>query len=104
MQFAPNSPRQSAATTALLTPSEWRALVDQKEHEIVDLRRQVAWFQRQIFGQKSERRQPEPDGVQASLGESFAVVPDETPPNKKSRIVEHTRYLASRLQPTVDEQ
>ena len=91
MQFAPNSPRQSATTTALLTPSEWRALVDQKDHEIVDLRRQVAWFQRQIFGQKSERRQPEPDGIQASLGESFAVVPDQTLPNKKSRIAAHER-------------
>ena len=91
MNFASNSPRQHAATSALLTSSEWRALVDQKDHEIVDLRRQVAWFQRQIFGQKSERRQLEPDGIQASLGESFAALPDVSPPIKKSRIAEHTR-------------
>lgn len=91
LNFASNSPRQRAATTALLTPSELVTLVGKQEHEIVDLRRQVAWFQRQIFGQKSERRQPEPDGVQASLGDAFVVVPDETLPNKKSRIAEHTR-------------
>jgi hypothetical protein len=29
------------------------ALLDAKEREIIRLRRQVAWLQRQIFGQKS---------------------------------------------------
>ena len=55
------------------------------------LRRQVAWFQRQIFGQKSEQRLPEPDGVQGTLGESFAAIPDVVPPNKKTRVAGHTR-------------
>ena len=53
------------------------------------LRRQVAWFQRQIFGQKSEQRLP--DGVQGTLGESFDAVPDVVPPNKKTRVAGHAR-------------
>jgi hypothetical protein len=62
-----------------------------KDREIVHLRRQVAWFQRQIFGQKSERRLPEPEGIQGTLGELFEIVPDDLPPAKKSRIAAHER-------------
>ena len=60
-------------------------------HEIVNLRRQVAWFQRQIFGQKSEKRLAETDSVQGTLGESFDTVPDVVPPNKKTIIASHAR-------------
>ena len=67
-----------------------REIVKQ-EHEIVNLRRQVAWFQRQIFGQKSARRLPEADGVQGTLGEAFDAVPDATPPNPKTRVARHER-------------
>ena len=66
-------------------------LISKQEHEIVNLRRQVAWFQRQIFGQKSEKRLPEPDGVQGTLGESFAAIPEVVPPNKKTRVASHER-------------
>ena len=59
------------------------------------LRRQVAWFQRQIFGQKSEQRLPEPDGVQGTLGESFAAIPEGVPPNKKTRAAGHERESKS---------
>ena len=64
------------------------------------LRRQVAWFQRQIFGQKSEQRLPEPDGVQGTLGESFAAIPEVVPPNKKTRVAGHER--ASKPNPPTD--
>jgi transposase len=79
-----------AAVTAL-TPPELIDLVSKQEREIVNLRRQVAWFQRQIFGQKSERRLPEPEGVQGSLGESFAAIPEHTPSECKSRVAAHER-------------
>ena len=39
-------------------------LVGKQAREIENLRRQVTWFQRQIFGQKSERRMPAVDGAQ----------------------------------------
>ncbi len=86
----------SAATTdaPALTPHQVGELLRNHralEHEVVALRRQVAWFQRQIFGSKSERRLPEPEGVQGTLGESFDAVPDAAPPNKKSRIAAFDR-------------
>ena len=90
----PSPPARSsiAATEAsALTPPQLVELVSKQEREIANLRRQVAWFQRQIFGQKSERRLPEQEGVQGTLGESFAAVPDAAPPNSKSRIAAHER-------------
>lgn len=54
-----------------LSAVDMAKLLDAKDREIVRLRRQVAWFQRQIFGQKSERRLPEQEGVQGTLGELF---------------------------------
>lgn len=61
------------------------------ENEVVALRRQVAWFQRQIFGQKSERRMPETHASQGTLGEAFDAVPDQAPPAKKQRIDSYER-------------
>ena len=107
MQFAPNLTAHSEQEMQALAPAELIKLVSKQgceiakqEHEIVNLRRQVAWFQRQIFGQKSEQRLPEPDGVQGTLGESFDAVPDATPPNKKTRVASHTR--ASQPNPPTD--
>nr|WP_158597921.1 hypothetical protein [Noviherbaspirillum saxi] len=90
----PSPPAHSpiAATDAsALTLPQLVELVSKQEREIANLRRQVAWFQRQIFGQKSERRLPEPEGVQGTLGESFAAVPDTAPPNSKSRVAAFDR-------------
>ena len=78
-----------------LTPVEIANLLDTKDREIVHLRRQVAWFQRQIFGQKSDRRLPEPEGVQGTLGETFDTIPDGSAPNKKIRIAGHERDTRS---------
>ena len=86
MQFATHSAvdftTKSEREMKALAPAELIELVSKQgreivkqEHEIVNLRRQVAWFQRQIFGQKSERRLPELEGVQGTLGESFDAVP-----------------------------
>jgi len=61
------------------------------ERENAELRRQLAWFQRQLFGQKSERRIVEIEGVQGSLGQDFSAVPDQTPPNKRTHVAGHER-------------
>jgi hypothetical protein len=91
MQFNHRSAANLAHPTVALSAAEMVNLLDVKDREI-DLRRQVAWFQRQVFGQKSERRLPEPEGVQGTLGELFEIVPDDLPPpNKKSRIAAHER-------------
>lgn len=85
-----------------LTAPEMRALLDAQGREIIRLRRQVAWFQRQIFGQKSERRMPEPEGVQGTLGEAFDVVPDDAAPAKKINIAAHEREPRSKNRNLID--
>ena len=71
--------------------------IGKQAHEIVNLRRQVEWFQRQIFGQKSERRLlPEMQGVQGTLGETFTAIPDSAPPSPKTRIAGHERQSKPR--------
>ena len=95
-QFAPYSEQKIKA----LAPAELIELIGKQEHEIVNLRRQVAWFQRQIFGQKSEKRLPELEGVQGTLGEPFDAIPEVVPPNKKTRVAGHTR--ASKPNPPTD--
>ena len=95
MQFAPHSaqnpdPNPTPKMNAL-APAELIELVVKQEHEIVNLRRQVAWFQRQIFGQKSERRVPEADGVQGTLGEAFDAIAGAAPPNQKTIVASHAR-------------
>ena len=82
---------ESAASAVAMPPSELAILLSKLERENLHLRRQVAWFQRQIFGQKSERRMPEPDGVQGSLGEAFDAIAQTTLVGKKTRIAAHER-------------
>lgn len=86
-----HSASENASPAVGMTAPEMSALLDAKEREIIRLRRQVAWFQRQIFGQKSERRTPEPEGIQGTLGEAFDLVPDDAAPAKKTKIGEHER-------------
>jgi transposase len=66
------------------------------ESEVVALRRQVAWFQRQIFGQKSERREPVPEGMQGTLGQSFAALPETPQAGKKRWVTAHEREVKSK--------
>jgi len=58
---------------------------------VADLSRQVEWFQRQLFGEKSERRLVEPDARQGTLGQAFDAIPSDGPPNKKIQVAGHER-------------
>jgi hypothetical protein len=53
MQNTPISTAKTSQKTTALTPLAMAELLNAKDREIGNLRRQVAWFQRQIFGQKS---------------------------------------------------
>lgn len=68
-----------------------RDLVKAQSSEIVQLRTQLEWFKRQVFGQKSEKRHIEPGSEQGILGEDFAARPDAPAPGKKTRIGAHER-------------
>src|SRR3974390_3576888 len=56
---------------------------------IDDLTRQLEWFKKQMFGEKSERRLPPPDGSQSSLGEWAQG--DAQPEASTITIAEHRR-------------
>jgi transposase len=102
MHSDPHSASEIGSPTVGMIAPEISALLDAKEREIVRLRRQVAWFQRQIFGQKSERRMPGPEGVQGTLGEAFDVVPDDVVPGKKAKIAEHERAPKNKNKNLID--
>ena len=68
MQLPPSSASKIVPPTVALSAADMAKLLDALERELVQLRCQVAWFQRQFFGQKSERRLPESNGVQGKLG------------------------------------
>jgi hypothetical protein len=70
--------------------------------EIVQLRAQLAWFQRQIFGIKSERRVVATDAVQGTLGQAFDAVAQAPAPGQKIRVAGHERDAAPK-QPDADE-
>jgi len=91
MQYASGSASLTPEQIAQLSATETVVLVGKLANEIAQLRRQVAWFQRQIFGQKSERHLVQAEGVQASLGESFDAIPGALPENKKTRVEAHER-------------
>ena len=78
------------------------ALVQAQSNEIAELRAQVAWFQRQLFGSKSEKRIVEPDATQGTLGEAFDAVPGTPAPGRKTRVAGHDRTGAPK-RPTGDE-
>ena len=85
------SSQKTATGPVALSPTQLVDLVAKQEREIINLRRQVAWFQRQIFGQKSEKRHPEPDGVQGVLGIGFDALPGTPLPAQKTVVAGHER-------------
>jgi len=66
------------------------------EQEVVNLRHQIAWFQRQLFGQKSEKRIVELSGVQGVLGIAFDDLPTQSEPPKKQRIASYERQTSAK--------
>ncbi|NCA72689.1 MAG: IS66 family transposase [Sphingobacteriia bacterium] len=63
----------SAACDIVDAPPEWPAERAELLARIAQLEQQLAWFQRQIFGEKSERRLLLPPPEQLSLGEGFTT-------------------------------
>ena len=82
-----------------------------RPHQVVDLSRelaaakhQIAWFKRQIFGQKSERRIIDGTYGQMSLGEAIDVAQSVTPPvPTESPVAAHTRRSTAKKPDTGDD-
>ena len=86
-----NSSPSTHEDAPALTPAQLADLVCKLERDNINLRRQVAWFQRQIFGHKSEKRHPDPEGVQGILGVGFDTVAGTALPAKKTVVASHER-------------
>ena len=91
MQTASHPRTFSASDVAALSPEKIAKLVNDQSIENAQLRHQLEWFKRQIFGQKSERRLAVSTESQSSLGEEFAAKPELQTAGKKTRIAEHER-------------
>jgi hypothetical protein len=75
-----------------MSPSEVAALLASHrslEGEVVELKRQLDWFKKQLFGSKSERRLIEPSPDQLSLGEDLRPASHDAEP--RQQIPAHTR-------------
>ena len=70
-------------------PPTWAAERAQLQARIAQLEHQLAWLQRQVFGEKSERRHLDPPPEQLSLGEGLAG--PTTDPAATQPVAAHTR-------------
>ena len=79
----------NADSRATLSALSHAQLVEKVER----LTHQLEWFQRQLFGQKSERIHLEPDARQLALGEIVGDIP-AAPPVKTRSVASHHRRVA----------
>jgi transposase len=79
----------SAAEVAALGADDIAAMLRGYAQTIDGLKAQLDWFNRQLFGRKSERFAPQPEPTQMHLGELMPVVPPQAPDEHK--VPAHTR-------------
>jgi len=101
MPIAHAAPEVYTAQAVASMPAQRVAqLLQAKAQTIADLQRQVDWFRRQIFGQKSERYLGEPEPLQMHLGqllgETPAVVEPAQPAPAASIVPAHRRRKPGR--------
>ena len=102
MQTASQPRTVSATDVAALSPEIVAKMFNDQGAEIAQLRHQLEWFKRQIFGQKSERRLAVSTESQSSLGEEFAAKPTQAA-GKQSRVGEHVRIAKPKDESVNDE-
>lgn len=85
----------TAQAVASMSAQHVAQLLQSKAATIATLEHRIAWFERQLFGKKSERFAPEPDPQQMHLGQLFGqelgelAVPEQ--PEVSSTVPAHTR-------------
>jgi len=80
----------SAGQVAALMQSK-DASIELLKQQVEALRHRLEWFERQVFGSKSERFAPQPDPAQMHLGEVFPVSQQSTAQRKA--VPAHTRRV-----------
>ena len=82
------------ALSAPPPPVDWAAQQAALLERIAQLEYQLAWFRRQPFGEKSERRHGAPPPEQLSLGDGLGEVPEAPVPTQP--VVAHRRRPATK--------
>src|SRR5581483_1832872 len=90
MDPAPTQKLPSEAEMAHYSPAQFIALVQTLASTVQTLQHQLEWFQRQMFGTKSERLRVLDNAQQLALGEVL-VSPAETVLAKERIVAAHTR-------------
>ena len=72
-------------------------VVKAQSEEIAELKRQLDWFKRQLFGSKSEKR-VEPNPYQMSLGEEY-VAPADVPDTRPKETITYERGKGPKVRP-----
>jgi transposase len=89
MNTLTNTPKQT------LDPISSQKLIDTLQEQVADLKEQLAWFQKQVFGQRSEKIIPSnPD---AFFLPGFDLT--QLPPAKKADVPAHTRKTYNKDNP-----
>jgi hypothetical protein len=91
MQDTASAVSSNVSEETTLSAAELSRVVQSQAETIADLKHQLDWFRRQIFGQKSERFAPEPNPSQLHLGEVLPV--PAQPVEKHKHIAAHTRRV-----------
>ena len=68
-------------------------MIEMQRTQIADLKRQLEWFRRQVFGSKSERLTVLENAEQMSLGEGLTVGASSALP-KVQTVAAHARRIA----------
>src|ERR1700728_3648050 len=85
----------SEAEMASYSPAQFITLVQTLTATVQSLQHQLEWFQRQMFGTKSERLRVLDGAQQLALGEVLAA-PPQTLPARERPVAAHTRHEPQR--------
>jgi transposase len=91
MTLASKHKLPSEAEMASYSPTQFITLVQTLSATIQSLQGQLDWFQRQMFGTKSERLRVLENAQQLALGEVLAGAPSQAAPAQERLVAAHKR-------------
>jgi transposase len=92
MPSATKKPLPSEAEMNSLTPAQWQEMVRSQAATIESLQQRLAWFERQVFGSKSERLSVLENPQQLALAELLSGE-KKTASTKVRTVAAHTRRV-----------
>jgi transposase len=93
MSNATGKPLPSEAEMSNLTPAQWLEVLRSQAATIDSLQQRLAWFERQVFGSKSERLAVLENPQQLALGELLSGEKKKAASAKVRAVSAHTRRV-----------